>query len=74
MDVMVFIEKVKKMRMHQNAYYRQGRKPSDLIASKQLEKEVDRGLLEGISFPVVGLDLSNEVRPTDAPKQNTLFE
>lgn len=49
-----FIELVRKMREKQNAYYRQGRKQSDLIASKQLEKEVDRALLDGISFPVEG--------------------
>lgn len=49
-----FIELVKKMCEKQNAYYRQGRKQSDLIASKQLEKEVDRALLDGVSFPVEG--------------------
>lgn len=52
MNAEQFIELVRKMRMHQNAYYRNGRKQSDLIASKELEKEVDRALLEGISFPV----------------------
>lgn len=46
-----FVELVRKMREKQNAYYRQGRKQSDLIASKQLEKEVDRALLDGVSFP-----------------------
>lgn len=50
MDVKQFIEKVKKMRQHQNAYWRQGRKTSDLIAAKELEKEVDRALAEGIVF------------------------
>lgn len=51
MNAEQFIELVRKMRQAQNAYYRQGRKQSDLIASKQLEKEVDRALLDGISFP-----------------------
>jgi len=50
-----FIQLVKKMRMHQNAYYKNGRKQSDLIASKQLEKEVDRALLDGVSMPVEGV-------------------
>lgn len=55
-----FIELVRKMREKQNAYYRQGRKQSDLIASKQLEKEVDRALLDGVSFPVEGVLESTE--------------
>jgi hypothetical protein len=54
MNAQQFIVLVRKMRERQNAYYRQGRKQSDLIASKELEKEVDRALLDGISMPVEG--------------------
>lgn len=67
MNAKQFIELVRKLRQMQNAYYRQGRKTSDLIASKELEKEVDRALLDGISFPV-----EEEAEP--APKQSNLFE
>ena len=69
MNAEQFIELVRKMREKQNAYYRQGRKQSDLIASKELEKEVDRALLDGISFPV-------EERPdyTEPDTQIGLFE
>ena len=55
MNAEQFIQLVRKMRERQNAYYRQGRKQSDLIASKELEKEVDRALLDGISMPVEGV-------------------
>jgi len=55
MNAEQFIQLVQKMRERKNAYYRQGRKQSDLIASKELEKEVDRALLDGISMPVEGV-------------------
>lgn len=74
MDATVFIQLVINMRQSQNAYYRQGRKHSDLITSKALEKQVDQAILEGITFPIIGLDLAGDVRPTDEPKQNPLFE
>lgn len=73
MNAEQFIELVRKMRMSQNAYYRQGRKQSDLITSKELEKEVDRALLDGISFPV---EAQLDERPDDSEpgEQLGMFE
>ena len=47
----VFIEKVKKMRQHQRAWfkYHQSR---DLIAAKELEKIVDEALKAGVTAPL----------------------
>ena len=44
-----FIETVRQMRAAQKAYFKEGRKHSDLIASKRLEKLVDDALAAG--FP-----------------------
>ena len=43
------------MRQHQKAYFRD-RKQSDLIAAKQHETFVDRGLAEGIEYPTATLE------------------
>lgn len=44
MDIDDFIDLVRRMRQAQKAYFTQGRKHSDLIESKRLEKEVDQAL------------------------------
>ena len=57
-----FLLQVRLMRQHQKAYFRE-RKQSDLIAAKQHETFVDRGLAEGI----------DELQPAE-PQQGTLFK
>lgn len=47
-----FLNAVAQMRRAQKAYFREGRKHSDLMESKRLEALVDRALAEGISVPV----------------------
>lgn len=47
-----FVDMVAKMRRAQKAYFREGRKHSDLMESKRLEALVDRALAEGIRVPV----------------------
>ena len=62
MKVADFLLQVRLMRQHQKAYFRD-RKQSDLIAAKQHETFVDRGLAEGI----------DELQPAE-PQQATLFK
>lgn len=59
MNAEQFIEKVRKMREHQIAYFAH-RLQMDLFAAKQLEKEVDRALAEGVETMVVTSNLSSE--------------
>lgn len=73
--VFLFFVQVWKMRQAQIAYFRH-RKQSDLIEAKKYEALVDAELAKRLI--IVGaapsqLDLSNDVRPTDAPKQANLF-
>ena len=72
MKVETFINLVSTMRKHQKAYYRD-RKPSELIASKQFEKQVDQALKDGIAIPVEAV---LDTRPEDAEpgEQIGLFE
>lgn len=74
--VFLFFVQVWKMRQSQIAYFRH-RKQSDLIEAKKYESLVDAELAKRLIFAgdvPHRLDLSNDVRPTDAPKQTTLFE
>lgn len=64
MNAEKFVEKVREMRQAQIAYFRDGRKQSDLVRAKQLEKEVDLALLEGITI----------VAETPELEQGTLFQ
>jgi hypothetical protein len=48
MQLQEFLNAVKQMRDHQKAYFKE-RKQSDLIASKEFEGVVDRGLKEGVT-------------------------
>ena len=50
MFVTEFVEKVREMRMAQNAYFKNGRKQSDLFQAKDLEKIVDKALAEGVTL------------------------
>lgn len=47
MNIEQFIETVRQMRTAQKAYFKESRKQSDLIKSKQLEKLVDDALAAG---------------------------
>jgi hypothetical protein len=47
MDKDTFIELVRELRRSQKAYFKNGRKQSDLIESKRLEKLVDEALAAG---------------------------
>lgn len=47
MDIKDFIDLVAKMRVKQRRYYKE-QKPSILIEAKELEKQVDHALKEGI--------------------------
>jgi hypothetical protein len=49
-----FITLVRQLRKYQKAYFKDGRKQSDLLMSKTLEQQVDQALAEGISIPVAG--------------------
>ena len=69
MNVEAFINLVQKMRKHQRDYYRD-RKMSDLLESKQLERQVDQALRDGISIPVEAVLDNRE----DGPDQIGLFE
>jgi hypothetical protein len=52
MQLQTFLNYVKQMRQFQKAYFRQGRKSSDLMEAKKFEALVDSGLAEGVSVPV----------------------
>jgi hypothetical protein len=65
MQFQEFMNAVKSMRKFQVAYFREGRKPSDLMEAKKFEALVDRGLTEGVS---VLIDTQ-----TDTTNQPTLF-
>jgi hypothetical protein len=74
--VFLFFVQVWKMRQAQIAYFRH-RQQSDLIEAKKREGLVDAELAKRLI--IVGtaptqLDLSNDVRPTDEPTQENLFE
>jgi hypothetical protein len=74
--VFLFFVQVWKMRQAQIAYFRH-RKQSDLIDAKKYETLVDTQLAKRLimaSGVPAQLDLSNDVRPTDASKQASLFE
>jgi hypothetical protein len=64
-----FILLVKTMRRYQKAYFKDGRKQSDLIMSKTLEQQVDQALAEGISIPVAG----SQEQTGDESEQLNLF-
>lgn len=64
MDYKVFVFLVRQMRAAQNAYYRQGRKQSDLIEAKRLERLVDLALKA----------IENDQEPDDGPVQANLFD
>jgi len=70
MDLQTFINTVRQMRKHQTDYFTKGRKQSDLIESKRLEKVVDQALKDGIAVPVL------EERPDDSEpgEQLGMFE
>lgn len=68
MDISLFIEKVALMRKHQRLFYRDHRR-EDLIAAKELEREIDRALEQGIQVPPA---LYNPF--PEEPKQPSLFE
>jgi hypothetical protein len=57
-----FIETVRQMRAAQKSYFKEGRKRSDLIESKRLEKMVDDALAE-----------SNPQAGPESTEQPTLF-
>lgn len=61
MDAQTFFDLVGQMRTAQKKYFTQGRLQSDLIASKELEKQVDQVLKDGLDQP-------------DEPVQLTLAE
>jgi hypothetical protein len=67
MNAEVFVEKVRRMREKQKTYFK-NRLSKDLIASKQLETEVDKALEQGIEFPVAG-----HLEVTSEDTQPTLF-
>jgi hypothetical protein len=62
MDIQTFINTVRQMRKHQTDYFTKGRKQSDLIESKRLEKLVDRALVDGIAVPMSG-DCPDDAEP-----------
>ena len=53
MDLPNFLNTVRSMRMHQRAYFLDGRKQSDLVNAKHFERVVDKALAEGIIVPIV---------------------
>jgi hypothetical protein len=72
MDTEDFIEMVRCMRAAQKAYFKDGRKQSDLIESKRLEKQVDEALRQGVSIPVAGV--LEETAGIGEGEQITMFE
>jgi len=68
MNVSKFLRTVRDMRDAQKKYFK-SRLRSDLIASKELEKQVDQALADGIVF-----DLDIEVLRNEEPEQGELFE
>ena len=74
--VVAFAIQVWKMRRHQDAWFRL-HKQSDLYEAKRLERAVDGELSKRLVFEngkPTGLDLPDDERPTETPKQTTLFE
>ena len=51
MNAQIFFDLVGQMRAAQKKYFTQGRLQSDLIASKELEKQVDQILASGLDQP-----------------------
>jgi len=75
--IFLFVVTVWKMRKFQIAYFNDGRKQSDLIEAKRYERMVDDELKKKLVFAgdvPTGLDTGEELRPTEEPKQTTLFE
>ena len=74
MKVKQFIEKVRSMRLHQDAWFSHHRH-NDLVTAKQLEREVDSALSKGIEpdEPTPALDFVADQRPNDEPEQKPLF-
>jgi hypothetical protein len=62
MEAYEFVSKVREMRKVQKAYFK-NRLQSDLIQSKQLEKEVDQALEAGVVLWTVGYDPGVDVPP-----------
>jgi hypothetical protein len=68
MQLQEFLSAVKQMRLHQKAYFK-GRKPSDLIAAKEFESVVDRGLKDGVTV----VDIAPAPTGDEAIRQENLF-
>jgi hypothetical protein len=65
-----FVMTVREMRAAQKRYFTEGRKQSDLIEAKRLEKVVDQALAEGVT---VYATATLEVTDSEHPEQQMGF-